>query len=313
MKKLSFKGAYGNRIASHFHLDHAQSSQKIEMSGDACFAVTRLKWGEDGIARTLPLAKEQALIVILQLEPLMKHKLWLGERPQTVEAWGRDTISMVDLEHIPTASMDSASDVLQFYLPRSSLVVAANQNEHYPIRDLAIRDGTFDPIISQLGRLMLPVLQNPAVADRLFLTGLMTSLYEHLRQTYNTDTSDKSARRYSIDDGLLAKVKEMIASDLTGTMSLADIASECRLPVGYLASAFLLSTGVSPHRWLMIQRVQKAKDLLFSSNLSEEDIALACGFVNRRHLDRAFATIVGVPFSVWSLTGTRQNRQKRSD
>ena len=51
---------------------------------------------------------------------------------------------------------------------------------------------------------------------------------------------------------------------------------------------------MTPHRWLTIRRVDKAKTLLRqSATLSLAQIGLACGFADQSHFTHVFTAVVG--------------------
>lgn len=306
---MNESAAYGDSIAKRFGLDRAHSSQLVVVGAGASFAITRLSCGDAGLARSLPIPPESALIVVLQLQPLLKHELWLGQRFKPVEPWNTGAVSAVDLEEEPSARVSSASDLLHFYLPRSSLALAADHNCVHPIQDLNIPDGTIDSTIHQLGRLTLPALQNPDQTNVLFLSGLMTAFHAHLSQIYGGNRADQPSGHDGLTSAQLARAKEMIAANLPGNLALSDIASECQLPSNRFARAFKKATGMAPHQWLLVQRVEKAKLLLRMGRFSWPEVAVMSGFLDQSHLVRIFSSMVGTTPDKWQ----RQNTSREMD
>jgi AraC family transcriptional regulator len=292
-------GAYGDAMAQRFRLDRAHSSQLVRIDSGASFAITRLVSGATGFARSLPIPPERALVVVLQLRPLLKHALWFGQRSKPVEPWPTGAVSVVDLEADPSASVAGEADVLQFYLPRSSLELVAADNGVRSIGNLEIPDGTIDPTIHQLGRLMLPVLKNPDHANILFLSGLTTALHAHLSQTYAGISPGHSSEHCGLTDAQLSRAKEIIAANLLGDLALSTIASECRLPASLFACAFKKATGMRPDEWLLVQRVERAKELISKGQLNWQEIALMCGFSDKYQFVGVFSAIVGTTPSKW--------------
>jgi AraC family transcriptional regulator len=52
--------------------------------------------------------------------------------------------------------------------------------------------------------------------------------------------------------------------------------------------------GIPPYKYILQQRVERAKQLLNNSQRSLSDIALDCGFANQSHLNRHFIKLTGV-------------------
>src|SRR3546814_2490382 len=80
-----------------------------------------------------------------------------------------------------------------------------------------------------------------------------------------------------------------MSHNLSGSADVKDIARSCRISRGYFVSAFKVSAGITPHQWLIRSRLQRAQELLLSTDLSLADIALDCGFYDQSHFSRAFA------------------------
>jgi len=92
----------------------------------------------------------------------------------------------------------------------------------------------------------------------------------------------------------LRRVTEFMADHIDDNIILEDMASLVKLSAKHFARAFRQSTGVPPHRWLVERRIERARELLATGNLSLAEIALACGFADQSHFTVAFRRSVGV-------------------
>jgi len=88
-------------------------------------------------------------------------------------------------------------------------------------------------------------------------------------------------------------------ASVDGNISLALLADECGLSITGFNRAFVLSTGLTPHQWLLEHRVQKAMGLLRGSTMPVDEVAAACGFVDKRHFVRVFTRTVGTNPRAW--------------
>ena len=77
------------------------------------------------------------------------------------------------------------------------------------------------------------------------------------------------------------------------------MAREWRFSVSHFSRAFRRTVGVAPHNWLLMHRVEVAKEKLAHSRLSLLEVALACGFADQSHLTRVFTGMVGVSPGAW--------------
>ncbi|WP_242050619.1 helix-turn-helix transcriptional regulator [Oculatella sp. FACHB-28] len=77
-------------------------------------------------------------------------------------------------------------------------------------------------------------------------------------------------------------------------MSLAEVAGVINISPTYFASLFKQAMGISPHQYVIQQRVEKAKLMLKRTNLAIADIALQVGFSSQNHLTQQFKRITGM-------------------
>ena len=95
------------------------------------------------------------------------------------------------------------------------------------------------------------------------------------------------------------RAKELMSTHLGRPIPLAFVASECRLSISHFARSFKQCTGKPPHRWLLENRVERAKELLTDAGLPLAEIALECGFSDQSHFTRVFSRIAGTSPGTW--------------
>ncbi len=95
-------------------------------------------------------------------------------------------------------------------------------------------------------------------------------------------------------DGSLAATRAWALGRLREPLSVRDLAAHAHVSERTFARRFAAETGVAPHRWLLAQRVDAARQALETSEASVEDVAHACGFGTaanlRKHFRRHVAT-----------------------
>ena len=92
---------------------------------------------------------------------------------------------------------------------------------------------------------------------------------------------------------------EILVSATSAGCSVGTLADACGLSPSHFAHAFKASTGVPPHRWLLLHRVQRAREVMESTTDSLSAIALSCGFSDQSHLTRAFRSVMGSSPAAW--------------
>jgi AraC-like DNA-binding protein len=290
--------AFGRGLGDHFQLGDApalisRALRKTEL------AVTQLKRDEPNLGMTTPIPTEDAYLVALQVREVPDHELWMDDRWISSDPFPACTTTIYDLRRNPLACVRSPFHSLHFYLPLRALNVIAEERGSMAIDDLSYRPGTGidDPVVKHLGLALLPAFDNPDQASLLFVDYVTMALCVHVADHYGGEVL--RVVRGGLTPRQERRAKEMLYANLDGEVCLSDLARECGLSVSHFIRAFRKSTGLPPHRWMMYQRVEKAKALLQSSRSSLLDIASACGFVDQSHFTRVFTRLVGASPGVW--------------
>jgi AraC-like DNA-binding protein len=92
----------------------------------------------------------------------------------------------------------------------------------------------------------------------------------------------------------LQQVLDYIQTHLDQDLSLAELAETLNLSPSYFATAFKQAIKVSPHQYVIQQRVERAKLMLSKTDLAIADIALQVGFSSQSHLNQQFKRLTGM-------------------
>jgi AraC family transcriptional regulator, transcriptional activator FtrA len=92
----------------------------------------------------------------------------------------------------------------------------------------------------------------------------------------------------------LTPVLTWMLENLAGEHTVSALARRAQMSERTFARRFVAETGTTPHRWLSLQRVLHARQLLEETQLSIDDIAERCGFGSAALLRHHFHRVVGV-------------------
>jgi AraC family transcriptional regulator len=90
------------------------------------------------------------------------------------------------------------------------------------------------------------------------------------------------------------RIMEFVRAQPEMRVSLAELAALAGLSQSHFLRQFRLATGVTPHRFVVQERVSRALHLLSKTDMPASEVALSCGFSSQSHLGFAFRDIVGV-------------------
>ncbi|MDG0812771.1 helix-turn-helix domain-containing protein [Cohnella rhizosphaerae] len=92
---------------------------------------------------------------------------------------------------------------------------------------------------------------------------------------------------------------------LDQNIGIEDMANRANLSPSRFNDVFKAQYGVTPHQYLLDMRIAHACDLLRNTDLSQEQIALYCGFADVHHFSKSFRRKLSMP------PGRYRSEQKR--
>jgi AraC family transcriptional regulator len=91
----------------------------------------------------------------------------------------------------------------------------------------------------------------------------------------------------------LRLASKYIDRNLRNRLTLAEIAAEIDLNPQYFARVFKKGVGQSPHQYILEKRIERAKDLLKTTDLSLVEIASQVGIATQSHFTTVFHSATG--------------------
>jgi AraC family transcriptional regulator len=116
-------------------------------------------------------------------------------------------------------------------------------------------------------------------------------LWEAVSQAILTHLVGRYARHRpprpgSLGSAALSRTLDYINDNLDGDVSIEAMADIAGLSPFHFSRTFARATGHSPHRYVMVARVERAVALLRGSSLSLAEIAFQTGFADQSHMAR---------------------------
>jgi AraC family transcriptional regulator len=241
--------------------------------------------------------------VCIRLGPSSILEWWIaGERPR------RQRVTPDDV-HLTSAGvpmwyrLQEPSEILMLALAPSFIQHAAHEFTGAGPVELRNQRAIRDAPILHLGLALQAELEAGCPAGRLYGEGLATALAIHLLQRYAVCPPQLRSYGGGMPQARLRRVLEYMQTHLDQELSLAALAAVAQMSPYYFSRLFKQSTGLSPHRYILQQRMAWATQLLVEPQLSVAAIAHRVGFTSQAH----FTTI----FRRWMGTTPRQYRQER--
>lgn len=214
------------------------------------------------------------------------------------------TTALIRAGEAPFAVHRGSWRVMHMYLPNRLLLSLADAE------DLVARAGALelvapqcdqDDVIQQISRSILTEMRADAPLSGLRVDALGQDLAIQLLRAHSNlaGTGALQPRKGGLSPQHLRRVQDRLEDSLAEDTGLAALAAVAGLSEHHLCRAFRQSTGEPPHRWLLLRRIERARDLLASTTLSVAEIAAAVGYDDPSYFARLFKRHAGATPSAY--------------
>ncbi len=121
-----------------------------------------------------------------------------------------------------------------------------------------------------------------------YVHAVTRSLLLHLLQDFRDEREDDEEASDSDSGHRLDAMLDFIDTHLDEPLRLDALAGRAGVSRAHFIRRFRSLTGMTPHRYLTLRRIEKAKELLKCPRYSLADIAMEVGFANQSHFTQVF-------------------------
>jgi len=137
-------------------------------------------------------------------------------------------------------------------------------------------------------------VESTKIGGQLLIDSLKTSLAIHLLRNYCTIQPKLGSYSDGLSQSTLQNVTAYIHEHLHQDLKLIEIAGIAQISPYHFLRLFKQQMGVTPHQYILQQRLEKAKRLLLHSDLSIAEVVSITGFCDQSHLTRYCKRTLGV-------------------
>lgn len=287
----------------------------VRVTQEAEFTITHVARKRPGHGMTDLGVKSDSYVACVHLDRFSGCDIWRDDVIRNVGALDAGAVHINDMRHLWRADIRCPFDVVNFTIPQSALDEVISDEGNHRTFDLCFPLGNtvFDQVIKNFALALLPTLEKPDRANRLFVDHTARAVTAHLANAYGTSLPRTQCFRGGLAPWQEKRAKEMLRAKLSGDISVKELASTCRLSSGYFSRAFKRTVGCAPHQWLIHQRVELAKHLILNTDEPLCQIALATGFVDQSHFTRVFSQQVKLSPAAWRRNKERQTTAMQLD
>ncbi len=162
----------------------------------------------------------------------------------------------------------------------------------------------YNPHLRTLCHALLAEVEEDGANGTLYAESLTTAIVAiqlRIQQPWRSASAPAATRSPGI---ALGPVCEYIDANLAGDLHLAVLAEMVGLGPDRFGEVFRSALGVSPYRYVLQRRIDRARGLLSSTTLAITRIAIDLGFADHAHFSATFRRVTG-------LTPSRFRREAR--
>jgi AraC family transcriptional regulator len=160
--------------------------------------------------------------------------------------------------------------------------------------ELARHWNVIDRHIMTLLVAMTTDLDQGSPSGRLYGESLANALAVYLLGRYAVRRRVPTVPKGGLPLYRLRRVLDYIGDNLTEDVSLSELAELAGMSAHHFAELFKKSMSCAPHRYVLQQRIERAKNALHDPKCSVLEAAVLSGFQNPSHFARMFRRFVGV-------------------
>jgi AraC family transcriptional regulator len=187
----------------------------------------------------------------------------------------------------------SAFDSMQFHVPVDALRDMADGRARSARIELKDPLYASEPGVTSLVHAVAWAFDGDNQLTSSYVDGLAIALLSRLVSRFSKPGFDCPQRAVALD-ARLRRAIDFINTHLADDLRLATIAAVAGLSPYHFSHLFTAAVGMPPHRYLLKQRIERARQRLLLDRETVLAIALDCGFKDASHFARVFARETGL-------------------
>jgi AraC family transcriptional regulator len=233
--------------------------------------------------------------VVMTYYSAPQHIDWRAGRAQLASRTQPGSITLIPEGHDGHWNIAGPIEVSHVYLTDKRLQSCADLIAGGKPIELIDRVGFEDTAAARILELLSHEAARGDRSSRLFLEQAIDLLCVQLIRDHSSlGALPTSAPRRGLADWQVKRVTTYMRDHLDQEIGLQELATLVNLSRFHFCAAFRMATGHTPHEWLTVQRIQRAKALLANPQLPITEIALTVGYQTPSAFAATFRKIAGV-------------------
>ena len=158
----------------------------------------------------------------------------------------------------------------------------------------ALRLGLTDSHVADLVRRLHAQVTDGLPLGALYVEALSLTLASYVYERYGAERMAKPPSGPGLSLSHRERLVALIEERMAEPLHLSELAAEVGYSQDHFLRLFRHSFGISPHRYLIVRRIERAKSMLNDDDCSLVEVAFACGFSSQAHFSSTFKQHAGI-------------------
>ncbi|CAN7658112.1 AraC family transcriptional regulator [Caballeronia sp. LjRoot34] len=185
------------------------------------------------------------------------------------------------------------ADFLHIYVSRAYVTEYQRQLAQERGADVSAQHSYFvtDSIVKQLTVGLMHAIDGQTYYDRLYVDGVALAIVARLLNAWPSSAEPLpafSSKATPLEKHRTEETIRYMDENIDQPISLNELATAAGLSPMHFAARFRAATGLSPHAFLLHRRIERAQELLLTTNMPVVDVALSVGFRTQAHFTTVF-------------------------
>jgi AraC family transcriptional regulator len=145
-----------------------------------------------------------------------------------------------------------------------------------------------DPLQHHIAMVLQTAVAAKGRAEQLYAETLADALMAHFLRRYSASQPVRQPRQGGLISYKLRRTLAYIQTHLAQTLPLGTLAEVAHMSPTHFAHLFKQATGLAPHRYIILCRIEHAKWLLRKTDMPLIDIGPEVGFSDQSHFTALF-------------------------
>lgn len=131
-------------------------------------------------------------------------------------------------------------------------------------------------------------------AGRLYAESLALALATYLVNRYSRNAHGREARKLKLSAAQFHRLRDYVQAHLSQNLALTELATVVDLSANHLTVLLKNTVGLTPHHYVIHERIRAGMKLLAAGRVPIVEIALALGFSSQSHFTAVFRRATGL-------------------